>query len=135
MIFKKILSAFISLVLLATSSNVLAAGVCDEFIAPEIQAQVKAVSDNQHGSCILEKEALKYVDGVYIGESSEGDVQFSLYETADTEYGLFVVDSSYFDASGEIQPQIIPLAVVLTAVAIDFGLIAGMYGVYFSLYH
>jgi hypothetical protein len=124
---KRCLSLVLSLGLFLLSSQGFAKGVCDEFFPQEIQNSLLIHSQNEHGACIAEKAAIKEIDNnaMFIGEISTTETQFKLYESLDNKYGLFIVEDSYFD-----QEPFIPLVVVLTAVAIDFGLIGVMYGVY-----
>lgn len=126
---KGFLSLLVSIGLFSSSQG-FSAGVCDVFFSQEVQNSYSITSNNNEGSCIAEKKALKDIsdEALFVGEISQYDIPFKLYESVDNRYGLFIVDDSYLD-----QEQFIPLVVVLTAVAIDFGLIGVMYGAYATM--
>ena len=126
---KRFSSLLVSIGLL-TSSQGFSAGVCDMFFSQEVQNSYSISSHDNEGSCIAEKEALNEInnEAIFVGEISQDNIPFKLYETSDSKYGLFIVDDSYLD-----EEHFIPLVVVLAAVAIDFGLIGVMYGAYATM--
>ena len=92
----KLFSIFMASILFLSTTG-FAAGVCDEFVSTNVQADYPVVSYNEQGSCVMNQDAFKHVDDViYIGEVTEGKNQFRLYETVDGEFGLFVVVETVF---------------------------------------
>lgn len=125
---KKVFGTLLSISMFISTTG-FSATVCDEFFSTDVQETYKIVVDNENGSCIAEAAALEFATNVnYIGTVTETETPFDLFENATNEYGLFIVDESTFD-----EQQFIPLAVVLTAIAVDFTLIAAMYGAYATM--
>ena len=90
------------------------------------------VEDTERNMYVIGESALDSLDAEYLYIASVSNYAYgtaSLYEKAGGGPGVLVVEDS-LAVLLESGNEIVPLAVVLTAVAIDFGLIGVMYSVY-----